>query len=44
MANVEKRHSHARTVNHMRQPDNRIQQIVSYKSALMQHTTFIAQF
>ena len=38
MANVEKRHSHACTVpvNHIRQPDNRIRQIVSYKSAFMQ--------
>ena len=34
MANVEKRHSHACTVNHIRQPDNRIRQIVSYKSVL----------
>ena len=34
MANVEKRHSRACTVNHIRQPDNRIRQIVSYKSVL----------
>ena len=33
MVNVEKRHSHARSVNNIRQPDNRIRQIVSYKSA-----------
>ena len=33
MANVQKRHSHACRVNHIRQHDNRIRQIVSYKSA-----------